>query len=73
MVHPLLEGTVEVGEGLRTRAEAHALAEIVPSLSAVLAVIAHHAALDSYTLTDAEVSDTGANGSDDAGGLMAEH
>lgn len=73
MVHPLLESTVEVGEGLCTRAEAHAFAEVIPSFSAVFAIIAHHTALDSDTLADTEVSDTGTNGGDDAGRLMAKH
>lgn len=72
VVHTLLEGSVCVGEGLCGGAEAHVLAEVVAALCAVRAVVAHDAGLDRDTLARDEVLDTGADGGDDACGLVAE-
>lgn len=73
MVHALLQSAVEVGEGLRGRAEAHAFAQVVPPLLAVVAVAAHNAAFNSNTLTDSQSGDLWSESSYDPGGLVAEH
>lgn len=66
VVHTVLEGTVEMGEGFGTAAEPHALAEVVATLFAVVAVVAHDAGLDGYSLTDHNVFDARAYGGDDS-------
>lgn len=72
VVHALLEGAVEVGEGLRATGEAHALAEVVSTLCAVVAVVAHDAGLNGDTLAGDEVLHAWTDGGDDTGGFMAE-
>ena len=72
VVHALLEGAVEVGEGLCAAAEAHVLAEVVAALRAEGAVVAHDASLYRDALSGDEVLDAGADGGDDASGFMAE-
>lgn len=72
MVHALLEGAIEVREGLRATGEAHALAEVVSALRAVVAVVAHDAGLNGDTLTGDEVLHAWADGGDDTGGFVAE-
>lgn len=72
VVHVVLEGAVEVREGLRAGGEAHVFAEVVAALGAVGAVVAHDAGLDGDALADDEVLDTGPDGGDDARGLVAE-
>ena len=72
VVHAILEGTVEMWEGLCAAAETHVLAEVVAAFGAVAAVVAHDACLYCDTLTDDEVLYTGADGCDGAGCFMAE-
>ena len=52
VVHALLEGAVEVGEGLGGAREAHVLAEVVAALGAVAALAALDARLDRDALAD---------------------
>lgn len=66
VVHTVLEGAVEMGEGLCAAAEAHALAEVIATLFAITTVIAHDTSLDGDSLAHHEVLDTGAYGRDDA-------
>lgn len=73
VVHTVLEGPVEMGEGFGTAAEAHAFAEVVTTLFAVVAVIAHHAGLDGDTLANNNVFDAWAYSGDDAACFVAQH
>lgn len=66
MVHVLLEGAIEVGEGLRAASEPEALAKVVSTLGAEATVVAHDAGFDSYSLADHEVLNTRANRGYDA-------
>ena len=72
MVHILLEGTIEVGEGLGTASEPETLAEVVTALGTKAAVVAHDAGLDGYSLADHEVLDTRTNRGHDASGFVTE-
>ena len=72
VVHAVLEGAVEVGEGLCAACEAHVFAEVVAALDAVRAGVAHDARLDGDALADDKVLYAGAYGRDGAGGLVAE-
>lgn len=72
VVHILLEGPIEVGEGLRTASESETLAEVVTTLGAKAAVVAHDAGLDSYSLANHEVLNIRTNRSYDASGLVTE-
>ena len=72
VVHILLEGTIEVGEGLGTASEPETLAEVVTALGTKAAVVAHDAGLDGYSLADHEVLDTRTNRGHDASGFMTE-
>ena len=72
VVHILLEGPIEVGEGLRAAGEPETLAEVVTTLGAKATVVAHDAGLDSDSLTNHEVLDIRTNSGDDASGLMTE-
>ena len=72
VVHILLEGTIEVGEGLGTASEPETLAEVVTALGTKAAVVAHDAGLDGYSLADHEVLDTRTNRGHDASGFVTE-
>jgi hypothetical protein len=52
MVDSILEGAVEMREGFRAAAEPHVGAEVVPTLDAVCAPVAHDAGFDRDSLTD---------------------
>ena len=78
VVHALLEGAVEVGEGLCAAGEAHVLAEVVAAGGAVAALAALDAGLDGDALADVEAAGAGRrrrgpNRGDHAGGLVPEH
>ena len=72
MVHVVLKRAIEMWERLCTGGEAHVFAQVVSSLGAVGAVVAHDASLDRDALADDEVLDTWTDGSDDTSGLVAE-
>ena len=72
MVHVLLEGTIEVGEGFGATSEPETLAEVVTTLGAEATVITHDPGLDGYSLADHEVLNTRTNCGHDAGGFVAE-
>ena len=72
MVHAVLEGAVEVREGLCAAAEAHAGAEVVAALVAVLALVAHDAGLDRDALAGHEVFYARTDCGDDPSGFVAE-
>jgi hypothetical protein len=72
VVHILLEGPIEVGEGLRAASEPETLAEVVATLGAKATVVAHDAGLDSYSLADHEVLDVRTNRGHDASGFVTE-
>ena len=72
VVHVLLEGAIEVGEGLGATGEPETLAKVVTTLGAEATVVAHDAGLDSHSLTDHEVLNTRTNRGYDAGGFVTE-
>ena len=72
MVHVTLEGSIEVGEGLRATSEAEALAEVVAALGAEATVVAHDAGLDSYSLANHKVLNIRTNRGYDASGFVTE-
>ena len=72
MVHILLEGTIEVGEGLGAAREPETLAEVVTTLGAKATVVTHDAGLDGYSLADHDVLDARTNRGYDASGFMTE-
>lgn len=72
VVHVLLEGSIEVGEGLRAASKPKTLAEVVTTLGAEATVVAHDASLDGYSLADHEVLNTRTNRGHNASGFMAE-
>lgn len=59
-------------EALGTTGEAHALAEVIASRVAVIAMFAHDACLNCDALTRYEICHTRANRDNDACGLVAE-
>ena len=71
VVHAVLESAIEVGKSLCAAGKAHGLAEVVATLGAVGAVIAHDAGLNGDALADDEVLDPWSYGGDNAGGFMA--
>lgn len=71
VVHVLLEGSIEVREGLSATSEPKTLAKVVTTLGAVAAVVAHNAGLDGYSLANKEILNTRTNRGHDAGGLVA--
>lgn len=73
MVHVLLEGSIEVGEGLGATSKPEAFAKVVTTLGAITAVVAHNAGLDGYSLANHKILNTRANCGHDAGRLMTEH
>lgn len=78
MVHALLQRAIKVGERLRARAEAHGLAQIVPSFPAIITLLAHYTALNRHAHAHSQrgaigtMGHTGTKGGDDAGGFVAE-
>jgi len=72
VVHVLLEGTIEVGEGFGATSKPKTLAEVVTTLGAEATVVAHDTRLDGYSLADHEVLNTGTNRGHDAGGFVTE-
>jgi hypothetical protein len=72
VVHVMLEGSIEVGEGLRAAGEAETLAEVVTALGAEATVVAHDAGLDSDSLANHNVPDIRTNRGHDASGFVTE-
>lgn len=72
VVEFMLEGPVQVREGFGAAAEAEGLAEIVATLGAVVARVAHDSSLDCDALAYGEAIDTFADRGDDACCFMAE-
>ena len=72
VVHVLLEGSIEMGEGLGATSEAETLAEVVTTLGAEATVVAHDTGLDGYSLANHEVLDTRTNRGHDASGFVTE-
>ena len=72
MVHILLEGTIEVGEGLGTASEPETLAEVVTTLGAKATIVAHDAGFNGYALANHEILNTRTNRCHDASGFVAE-
>lgn len=68
----LLEGALGVGVGLGAGAEGHVPADVVPPRGAQLAGAAGQADLEGDVVAGPEVRDGGADGGDDARGLVAE-
>ena len=73
VVHILLKGSIEMGEGLRATGEPETLAEVVTTLGAKATVVAHDAGLDSYSLANHEVLNTRTNRGHDASGFVTEN
>ena len=72
VVHVLLEGPIEVREGLGATCEPETLAEVVTALGTKAAVVAHDAGLDGYSLADHDVLNTRTNSGYDASGFVTE-
>jgi hypothetical protein len=72
VVDRLLEGAIEMGERLGGRAEAHALAEVVPAGGAEAAGVAHDAGLNRDALAGDDIAHARPYGGDDAGSLVTE-
>ena len=72
VVHILLEGSIEVGEGLGAACKPETLAEVVTTLGAVTTVVAHDPSLDGYSLANHKVLNTGTNSGHNARGFVAE-
>jgi len=72
VVHILLKGSIEMGEGLRATGEPETLAEVVTTLGAKATIVAHDAGLNSYALANHEILNTRTNRGYDASGLVAE-
>lgn len=73
VIHAVLESAVEVWEGLCAAAESHVLAEVVATLGAVVAVVAHDACLYCDTLTDDKVLYSRSHRCHDASCFMTEY
>jgi hypothetical protein len=73
MVHPGLQCAVEMRKGPRAAAEPHALAEVIPSLVAKGAALAHDTRLYRHSLSYFEIVDARADGGDDSSCLVAEN
>jgi len=72
VVHVLLEGTIEVGEGFGATSEPKTLAEVVTTLGAEATMVAHDTGLDGHSLADHEVLNTRTNCGHNAGGFVTE-
>jgi hypothetical protein len=72
VVHAILEGPVQVRERFGTAAEAHPLAEVIPSIFAVITVITHNPCLDGNTLAGYKIFDPRTNSGYYACRLMTE-
>lgn len=73
VVHAFLQGTVQMREGFCTASEAHVFAEVIPSLGAVGAIVAHDASLYRDTLSDDEVLDTWTHSGNYSSRLVTEY
>ena len=72
VVHVLLEGAIEMREGLGATGEPETLAQVVTTLGAEATVVAHDAGLDGHSLADHQVLNTRTNCGYDAGGFVTE-
>lgn len=72
VVHILLEGSIEVGEGLRATGEPKTLTEVVTALGTEATVVAHDAGLDSYSLANHKVPNIRTNRGHDASRFVTE-
>jgi hypothetical protein len=73
MVHAFLKGAVKMRECFCTASEAKLFALIIAAFEAIVAVLAHNASLDSYSLADYQVLDTRTNCSHDTGSFVTEN
>lgn len=73
VVHAFLQGTVQMREGFGTASETHVFAEVIPSLGAVGAIVAHDASLYRDTLSDDEVLDTWTHSGNYSSRLVTEY
>jgi hypothetical protein len=72
VVHVLLEGSVEVGEGLGAAGKPETLAKVVTTLGAVATWVAHDTGLDGYSLADHKVLNTRTNRGHNASRFVTE-
>lgn len=72
VVHVLLEGPIEVGEGLGAAGKPETLAKVVTTLGAVATGIAHNTGLDGHSLADHKVLNTRTNRGHDASRFVTE-
>ena len=72
VVHVLLKGSIEVGEGLGATSEPETLAEVVTTLGAEATVVTHDAGLDGYSLSNRKVLNARTNRGHDASGFVTE-
>lgn len=61
-----------MGEALRAAPEAHLFTEVIPTLPTDAALSTWHAHLEGDTVAEGEAGDLGADGNDDARGLVTE-
>lgn len=72
VVHPLLQGSIEMREGLCAAGEPETFAEVVSTAGAVIAIVAHDTSFDGDALAYVETADAWTDGGDDAGSFVAE-
>jgi hypothetical protein len=72
VIDPLLQRPLEMRKALPTTPKPHLLANIIPPLLTPRALLARNADFECDFVTDLEIRYGGADGGDDAGGLMAE-
>ena len=73
VVHPILEGSVQMRERFGRRSEAHVFAKVVTTFLAIRAFTTHDAGFDGDALADDKVLYAWSDGGDDSGGLMPEY
>jgi hypothetical protein len=73
MVHAFLKGAVKMRECFCTASKAKLFAQIIAAFEAIVAVLAHHASLDSDSLADDQVLDTRTDCSHETGSFVTEN
>lgn len=73
VIHTILEGPVEMREGFGTTTKAHALAEVISTLFAVITVITHNTGFDCDSLAWYKIFDSGTDSGHYTSRFVTEH
>jgi hypothetical protein len=73
MIHAFLKGAVKMRECFCTASKAKLFTQIIAAFEAIVAVLAHNASLDSNSLADYQILDTGTDSSHDTGSFVTEN